>query len=105
MWNCHDPLETVARSQSASPDSLSTQAAAAEAEAQVAAEAASREAAAARKRADSEASTLAELKRKASALEKDAKAAGATIPDLDKPEPKKPAAKKVVFLRGYLTET
>jgi len=41
------------------------------------------------------------LKRKASALEKDAKAAGATIPDLDKPEPKKPAAKKVVFLRGY----
>ena len=62
---------------------------------QVAAEAASREAAAARKRADSEASTLAELKRKASALEKDAKAAGATIPDLDKPEPKKPAAKKV----------
>ena len=61
---------------------------------QVAAEAASREAAAARKRADSEASTLAELKRKASALEKDAKAAGATIPDLDKPEPKKPAAKK-----------
>jgi hypothetical protein len=35
------------------------------------------------------------LKRKASALEKDAKAAGATIPDLDKPEPKKPAAKKV----------
>ena len=94
MWNCHDPLETVARSQSASPDSLSTQAAAAEAEAQVAAEAASREAAAARKRADSEASTLAELKRKASALEKDAKAAGATIPDLDKPEPKKTAAKK-----------
>ena len=95
MWNCHDPLETVARSQPASPDSLSTQAAAAEAEAQVAAEAASREAAAARKRADSEAGTLAELKRKASALEKDAKAAGATIPDLDKPEPKKPAAKKV----------
>ena len=94
MWNCHDPLETVARSQPASPDSLSTQAAAAEAEAQVAAEAASREAAAARKRADSEAGTLAELKRKASALEKDAKAAGATIPDLDKPEPKKPAAKK-----------
>ena len=93
MWNCHDPLETVARSQPASPDSLSTQAAAAEAEAQVAAEAASREAAAARKRADSEAGTLAELKRKASALEKDAKAAGATIPDLDKPEPKK-AAKK-----------
>ena len=34
------------------------------------------------------------MKRKASALEKDAKAAGATIPDLDKPEPKKPAAKK-----------
>ena len=68
-------------------------AAAAEAEAQVAAEAASREAAAARKRADSEASTLAELKRKASALEKDAKAAGATIPDLDKPEPKKTAKK------------
>ena len=33
------------------------------------------------------------MKRKASALEKDAKAAGATIPDLDKPEPKK-AAKK-----------
>ena len=93
MWNCHDPLETVARSQPASPDSLSTQAAAAEAEAQVAAEAASREAAAARKRADSEASTLAELKRKASALEKDAKAAGATIPDLDKPEPKKTAKK------------
>jgi len=61
---------------------------------QVAAEAASREAAAARKRADSEASTLAELKRKASALEKDAKAAGATIPDLDKPEPKKPATAK-----------
>ena len=28
------------------------------------------------------------MKRKASALEKDAKAAGATIPDLDKPEPK-----------------
>ena len=101
MWNCHDPLETTACSQSVSPDQLSTQAAAAEAEAQVAAEAASREAAAARKRADSEASTLAELKRKASALEKDAKAAGATIPDLDKPEPKKPAAKKVVFLRGY----
>ena len=61
---------------------------------QVAAEAASREAAAARKRADSEASTLAELKRKASALEKDAKAAGATIPDLDKPEPKPKTAKK-----------
>ena len=61
---------------------------------QVAAEAASREAAAARKRADSESQTLAELKRKASALEKEAKAAGATIPDLDKPEPKKPAAKK-----------
>ena len=59
---------------------------------QVAAEAASREAAAARKRADSEASTLAELK--ASTLEKDAKAAGATIPDLDKPEPKKPPPRR-----------
>ena len=49
-----------------------------------------------------EASTLAELKRKASALEKDAKAAGATIPDLDKPEPKKPAAKKGMRPREVL---
>ena len=62
----------------------------------VAAEAASRESKAASKRAEEEATILFDLKRKASALEKDAKAAGATIPDLDAPPPKKakPSAKK-----------
>ncbi|KAK7248508.1 hypothetical protein SO694_0016308 [Aureococcus anophagefferens] len=69
---------------------------AAEAKAAVAAEAASRESKAASKRAEEEATILFDLKRKASALEKDAKAAGATIPDLDAPPPKKakPSAKK-----------